>query len=64
MVEISNQHREHNFIPSEWICDDDSISLYYGLGGYCVNIGLPMYIAIDRNPESGCEIQNSVCGKI
>ena len=22
-----------------------------------------MYVAIDRNPDSGCEIQNSACGK-
>ena len=22
-----------------------------------------MYVAIDRKPESGCEIQNSACGK-
>ena len=24
-------------------------------------MGLPMYIAIDRNPENGCEIQNYAC---
>ena len=22
-----------------------------------------MYIAIDRNPKNGCEIQNSTCGR-
>lgn len=29
----------------------------YGLGGDWINIGLPMYIALDRKPEHGCEIQ-------
>ena len=24
---------------------------------------LPVYIAIDRKPEDGCEIQNACCGK-
>ena len=63
MVEIFNHHREDDFIPGEWICADESISRWYGLGGHWINIGLPMYIAIDRKPESGCEIQNSACGK-
>ena len=26
MVEIFNSHREDSFIPSEWICVDESIS--------------------------------------
>ena len=26
-------------------------------------IGLPIYIAIDRKPENGCEIQNSACSE-
>ena len=63
MVEIFNLHREDSFIPSEWICVDDSISRWYGLGGGCINIGLPMYMAIDRKAENGCEIQNSACSE-
>ena len=63
MVGIFNQHWEDHFIPSEWICCDESISRWYGLGGYWINVGLPMYVAIDRKPENGCEIQNSACGK-
>ena len=27
-----------------------------------INHGLPMYVAIDRIPEKGCEIQNAACG--
>ena len=26
-----------------------------------MNIGLPMYITIDRKPENGCKIQNATC---
>ena len=63
MVDIYNRHREDNFVPSEWICVDESISRWYGLGGKWINIGLPMYVAIDRKPENGCEIQNSACGR-
>lgn len=63
MVTIFNKHREEFFIPSEWICVDESISRWYGLGGGWINIGLPMYIAIDRKPENGCEIQNAACSK-
>ena len=62
MVEIFNKHREENFSPSEWICVDESMSRWYGLGGNWINIGLPMYVSIDRKPESGCEIQNAACG--
>ena len=62
MVSIFNKHREENFLPSEWICVDESMSRWYGLGGSWINIGLPMYVAIDRKPENGCEIQNAACG--
>lgn len=57
-----NEHRAANFIPGSTICVDESISRWYGLGGSWINIGLPHYVAIDRKPESGCEIQNSACG--
>ena len=57
-----NDHRAETFIPSEKICVDESISRWYGLGGYWINLGLPQYVAIDRKPENGCEIQNSACG--
>ena len=58
MVEIFNRHREGYFLTSEWICVDESISHWYGLGVGWINIGLPMYISIDHKPENGCEIQN------
>jgi hypothetical protein len=39
------------------------MSRWYGNGGYWIQLGLPQYIAIDRKPENGCEIQNSGCGQ-
>ena len=57
-----NEHRESYVIPSELLCVDESISRWYGQGGDWINHGLPMYVAIDRKPENGCEIQNSACG--
>ena len=57
-----NDYRAENFIPSEMICVDESISRWYGQGGGWINAGLPHYVAIDRKPENGCEIQDSCCG--
>ena len=39
------------------------MSRCYGQGGHWINHGLPMYVAIDRNHENGCEIQNAFCGR-
>jgi len=58
-----NAHRVSHFNPSHVICVDESISRWYGLGGTWINAGLPFYVAIDRKPENGCEIQNSCCAK-
>jgi hypothetical protein len=38
------------------------MSRWYGKGGDWINEGLPHYIAIDRKPENGCEIQTACCG--
>jgi Transposase IS4 len=57
-----NDHRERYFLPSEHICVDESMARWYGQGGHWINMGLPMYVAIDRKPENGCEIQNAACG--
>ena len=61
-VEKFNDYRQDYFVPSHTICVDESISRWYGQGGFWINIGLPMYMAIDRKPENGCEIQNAACG--
>ena len=62
-VDRFNTHRARYFIPSELICVDESISRWYGQGGDWINHGLPMYVAIDRKPENGCEIQNAACAE-
>ena len=58
-----NQHRVKYFIPSSTLCVDESICRWYGHGGTWINRGLPMYIAMDRKPESGGEIQDCACGQ-
>lgn len=62
-VSAINAHRAAHVSPSEVICVDESISKWYGMGGHWISRGLPMYVAIDRKPENGCEIQNAACGR-
>ena len=62
-VENFNKHRENYYSPSEAICIDESISRWYGHGGFWINYGLPMYINLDRKPEGGCEIQDACDGQ-
>jgi len=57
-----NEHRKCFFSNSYRICVDESIFRWYGLGGSWINTGLPMYVAIQRKPEDGCEVQNAACG--
>ena len=45
--------------PLDSICVDESMSRWYGIRVNLINSGLPQYIAIDRNLENGCEIQNA-----
>ena len=49
--------------PGDTICVEQSILKWDGLGGHGIPVGLPMYVAIDRKPENGCEIQNAACGR-
>ena len=58
-----NAHRAKYFNPSNDLCVDESIIRWYGLGGHWINTGLPMFIAMDRKPEDGCEIQNACDGE-
>jgi hypothetical protein len=39
------------------------MSRWYENGGDWINLGIPLYIAIDRKPENGGEIQDASCGK-
>ena len=60
-VDNFNEHRSSFFLPGWLVCVDESISRWYGLGGHWINMGLPMYVSIDRKPEDGLEIQNACC---
>jgi len=50
-----NNHRAANVVPSDLLTVDESMCRWYGQGGAWINHGLPMYMAIDRKPENGCE---------
>ena len=56
-VKEFNNYRADNFLPGSTICVDESISRWYGIGGQWINEGLPIYVAMDRKPENGCEIK-------
>ena len=62
-VDAFNEYRASNYSPSDRICVDESISRWYGLGGHWINCGLPNYVAMDRKPENGCEIQDACDGR-
>lgn len=61
-VDNINDHREAYYFASWLICADESISRWYGLGGSWINMGLPHYVAMERKPEHGAEIQNACDG--
>ena len=61
-VKNFNEHQVQNFPTLDEICVNESMSQWYGQGSHWINHGLPMYVAIDRKPENGCEIQNAACG--
>ena len=68
-VSNTNLHRSARVTPSDLICVDESMSNWYRQGGHWILKGLPMYVAIDRKPEKGCEVQmrravgaDSCCG--
>lgn len=58
-----NEHRKHNYYPSTTMCVDESMSKWNGLGGDWINKGIPHYVAIDRKPEDGGEIQDMADGE-
>ena len=45
-----NVYRTQLFYPSFLICADESILRWYRKGGNWINLGLPMYVEIDRKP--------------
>ena len=53
-----NEHRQRTFVPGSHLEVDESIIRWYGMGGGYISAGLPMYVDLDRKPDSGGEIQN------
>ena len=62
-VTTFNEYCTQLFSPSDLICADESISRCYIQGGHWINLGFLVYVAMDRNPENGAEIQNTKFGK-
>ena len=52
-----------NYYLLELIVIDGTISPCYGMGGDCINSGLPHYIVINQSFEDGCEIQDAADGR-
>jgi Transposase IS4 len=62
-INAFNDNRASHVIVSDRLCDDESFSRWYGMGGSYINIGLPCYISMDRKPEDGCEIWSCCDGR-
>ena len=45
-----NEYHTQLLSPLDLICADESILQWYGQGDNWINLGLPMYVTIDRNP--------------
>ena len=56
-----NQHRASTFVPGGTIIVDETMVRWYGMGGLYVEDGLPMYVSMDRKPDSGLEVQDACC---
>ena len=61
-VDSFNDHRRKFFNPGSSLTVDESFAEWNGLGGSWINIGLPMYMSLDRKPHDGCEIQDAADG--
>ena len=62
-VKNINKHRDKFYLACAVLCVDELMLRWYGLGMHWINIGLPMYIALDHKPDNGCEIQNCCNGR-
>ena len=53
-----NDYRKRTFLPGGHLEADETVVRWYGKGGAFVDAGLPMYLALERKPDNGGEIQN------
>ena len=56
-------HRRSFVIPFEKKIFDETMPRWYGFWGSWSDIGLLHYVALDRTPENGREIQSVACGR-
>jgi hypothetical protein len=53
-----NDYCQRTFVPGGHLEADETVIRWYGKGGAFVDTGLPMYLALERKPDNGVEIQN------
>jgi hypothetical protein len=53
-----NDYRQRTFVPGGHLEADETVVRWYGKAGAFVDAGLPMYLALERKPDNGGEIQN------
>lgn len=53
-----NAYRQRTFVPGGHLEADETIIRWYGIGGGYIDDGLPMYVAMERKPDNGAELQN------
>ena len=58
-VKKINKYWASYYVTSGLIYVGESMYKWYGLGGHCINMVLPMYVEIDLKPVNGRDIQNS-----
>lgn len=63
-LHVINEHREKIVTPSDYICVDESMSRWYGLGGGWIDNGLQHYVALHRKPENVCQTRTAACEEI
>ena len=53
-----NGYCTRTFVPGGHLEADETVVQWYGVGGAFIMTGLPMYLALERKPDNGGEIQN------
>jgi hypothetical protein len=53
-----DKYRQRTFVPGGNLEADETVIRWYGKGSAFVDAGLPMYLALERKPDNGGEIQN------
>ena len=51
-IEEFNDYRSESYSHLDRLCVDELTSRWYGLGGHWIKIGLPKYVAMERNPDN------------